>query len=278
MSTNEVITIFNHDEFGSVRALMIDGEPWFAGTDVAACLEYVKPNQAITDNVEREDIKKLTYKEISLYLADTANEWGNINSQGMRFINESGLYSLIFNSKMPKAKEFKKWVTSEVLPSIRKTGKYEIDKTKTGLDLIQEYRNMLDRWQEAEEQKLLIQQQHEEYKTYVKENKYDRYGKPNYDNKSFRQCAKEYGLNSANQLINILVGEGYGRRIKSKSNAFKPYHNFIDANNRETGYFHVTTSFKPGYGLVYQWRITPLGYEYFEEVLFEEYDDDYDEE
>lgn len=105
------IKIFENPEFGQVRTTVIDSEPWFVGKDVATALGYSNPRKAITDHVEEED-KGVT------------NRYTLGGNQSMTVINESGLYSLILSSKLPTAKKFKHWVTSEVLPSIRKTGGY----------------------------------------------------------------------------------------------------------------------------------------------------------
>lgn len=105
------ITVFNSTEFGSVRTTTIDGEPYFVGKDVATILGYSNPRDAISKHVDDED------KGVAK--CDTLG-----GRQEILFINESGLYSLIFSSKLPTAKKFKRWVTSEVLPSIRKTGGY----------------------------------------------------------------------------------------------------------------------------------------------------------
>ncbi|WP_435645316.1 phage antirepressor [Butyricicoccus porcorum] len=105
------IKIFENPEFGSIRTLQKDGEPWFVGKDMAAALGYSNPRKAIADHVDEED-KGVT------------NCYTLGGNQNMTIINESGLYSLILSSKLPTAKKFKHWVTSEVLPSIRKTGGY----------------------------------------------------------------------------------------------------------------------------------------------------------
>lgn len=105
------IQIFNNEEFGAIRTVVIDNEPWFVGRDVVMALGYKKPINAIYDNVEEEDTRK----------QGTPTNGG---IQQLLYVNESGLYSLIFGSKLESAKKFKKWVTSEVLPSIRKTGSY----------------------------------------------------------------------------------------------------------------------------------------------------------
>lgn len=107
------LQIFNSEEFGEIRTVTIDGEPWFVGKDVAKILGYVDPNKAIATHVDEED--KLNDKTAS-----------SLGQRGGWFINESGLYALIFGSKLESAKRFKHWVTSEVLPSIRKTGSYQM--------------------------------------------------------------------------------------------------------------------------------------------------------
>ena len=109
------IQVFNNSEFGEVRTLIIDGEPWFAGKDVAAALGYANATKAVIAHVDEED------KRVEAIPRESQN--GTLVTR-LAIINESGLYSLILSSKLPKAKEFKRWVTSEVLPAIRKTGHY----------------------------------------------------------------------------------------------------------------------------------------------------------
>ena len=108
------LQVFSNAEFGSVRSIMIDNEPYFVGKDVAEVLGYVDPNKAISMHVDEED--KLNDKTSS-----------SLGQRGGWLINESGLYSLILSSKMPKARQFKRWVTSEVLPAIRKHGVFAVD-------------------------------------------------------------------------------------------------------------------------------------------------------
>lgn len=106
------LQIFNNSVFGSIRTITIDGEPWFVGKDIAEALGYVNTKKALADHVDVED------KRGSQIVTP-----GGI--QTMTIINESGLYSLILSSKLPNAKMFKRWVTSEVLPAIRKAGHYD---------------------------------------------------------------------------------------------------------------------------------------------------------
>ena len=110
------IQVFTNEKFGKVRTLMINNEPWFVGKDVAVALGYKDTSDALKKHVDTED--KLTRR-----FADSGQ------SREMYIINESGVYSLVLSSKLPTAKKFKRWVTSEVLPSIRKTGGYVMPKT-----------------------------------------------------------------------------------------------------------------------------------------------------
>ena len=111
------LQIFNSEEFGDVRTMNIDGQPWFVGFDVADALGYKNQSDAITKHVLEEDRRVIQKSQITT-LADVPN-------RGFAFINESGLYALIFGSKLESAQRFKRWVTSEVLPSIRRTGSYQ---------------------------------------------------------------------------------------------------------------------------------------------------------
>lgn len=104
---------FENKEFGEIRTVVKDGEPWFVGKDVAEILGYSNPRKAVIDHVDEED------KMDGVTIRDSIGR-----KQIPVLINESGLYSLILSSKQPNAKKFKKWVTSEVLPSIRKNGGY----------------------------------------------------------------------------------------------------------------------------------------------------------
>ena len=109
------IQIFENKQFGQIRTLIKEDEPWFIGKDIAAALGYSDPKSAINDHVDADD------KQILQRGQNAALE---IPNRGMTIINESGLYSLILSSKLETAKAFKRWVTAEVLPSIRKHGEY----------------------------------------------------------------------------------------------------------------------------------------------------------
>lgn len=113
---DNALQIFKNQDFGKIRCVLIDGEVWFVGKDVALALGYKNTKDVLSKHVDDED------KTRGYQIATPSGK------QDMTLINESGLYSLILTSKLPKAKEFKRWVTSEVLPSIRKTGMYVNDK------------------------------------------------------------------------------------------------------------------------------------------------------
>lgn len=112
MTDNEII-LFKHEEFGEIRTLNIDGEPWFVGKDIAVALGYSAPRNAIQAHVDNED-------KTTALIQCTGSEY----KSNAVIINESGLYSLILSSKLPSAKKFKHWVTAVVLPSLRKHGAY----------------------------------------------------------------------------------------------------------------------------------------------------------
>lgn len=105
------IKVFENDAFGSVRTIDHEGDVWFVGKDVAEILGYTNPSKALADHVDEED--KLNNESLS-----------SLGQRGGWLINESGLYSLVLSSKLSTAKQFKRWITKEVIPSIRKTGGY----------------------------------------------------------------------------------------------------------------------------------------------------------
>ena len=145
---NNEIKIFEHEQFGSVRTIIIDGQPWFVGKDVADALGYSKSRNAIAQHVDEED------KTPALIQGGCST-----GTQKTIVINESGLYCLILKSKLETARQFKRWVTSEVLPSIRKYGMYATEQT---ID------NVLNGTEEAE--KLFIQIKEEKLRTRELEN------------------------------------------------------------------------------------------------------------
>lgn len=139
--------IFENQEFGAVRTVELDGEPWLVGKDVAQALGYSNPRKALADHVEEED-KGVTK-------CDTL---GGV--QEMTIINESGLYSLVLSSKLPGAKKFRRWVTAEVLPAIRRTGGYRMPK---------DYPSALRALADAEEEKLALRAENEQQRQAIAE-------------------------------------------------------------------------------------------------------------
>lgn len=109
---NEIM-VFDHERFGRLRGIEIDGESWLVGKDVAERLGYQNPSKALADHVDDED--KLNNESLS-----------SLGQRGGWLINESGLYSLVLSSKLPQAKAFRHWVTHDVLPALRKTGEYKL--------------------------------------------------------------------------------------------------------------------------------------------------------
>lgn len=121
---NNQLEIFKNEEFGEVRVSIIDNEPWFVGRDIAEVLGYSRPAKAILDHVDDEDKDEVPIQDSIGRMQKTP------------VINESGLYGLVLSSELPEAKKFKRWVTSEVLPSIRKNGMFAVDELLDNPDLL----------------------------------------------------------------------------------------------------------------------------------------------
>ena len=192
--------IFKNDEFGQVRIVEINNEPYFVGKDVAEALGYAKPENAISNHVDDED------KTTTLIQGTGSNYKSNAVC-----INESGIYSLVFGSKLPTAKKFKRWVTHEVLPSIRKTGSYGIP------------RNYAEALQLAADQakQLLEQKPKVEFFDAVAESK---------DAIEIASVAKVLGVPGVgrNKLFEFLRNH----KIPMRNN--QPYQKYVDA-----GYFRI---------------------------------------
>lgn len=153
------LKIFENPEFGSIRTVMINNEPWFVGKDVAEVLGYSNPRDALKKHVDSED------KGVAN--CDTLG-----GSQELTIINESGLYSLILSSKLPTAKEFKRWVTSEVLPSIRKHGAYMTANTLEQALLSPDYLiRLATALKNEQEQRKLLEEKNEQQRSKIEEDK-----------------------------------------------------------------------------------------------------------
>ena len=153
---NDNLTVFTNEEFGTMRILTIDGDSWFVGKDVAMILGYSNTRDALAAHVDEEDKTVIQKSEIATL---------EIPNRGLTVINESGLYSLILSSKLPAAKKFKHWVTSEVLPSIRKNGGYILGQETLSDDellakaLLVAQNKIAERDQRIAEQQQIIEEQ-----------------------------------------------------------------------------------------------------------------------
>ena len=203
------IKIFENAEFGSVRTLVINGEPYFVGKDVAEILGYANTSKALIDHVDDED--KLNNETLS-----------SLGQRGGWLINESGLYSLILSSKLPNAKKFKRWVTSDVLPAIRKTGSYSIQ-NKPDSYTIEDPAARARRWAEEYEEKKALEAKIEEQKPLVEYAEHIQASKDVIDMKSMAKLASKNGIKiGRNKLFSFLRD----RKILDRENI--PYANYMD--------------------------------------------------
>ena len=217
------IKIFENEEFGSVRTMEINGEPYFVGKDVAEILGYANTSKALIDHVDDE--AKLNNETLS-----------SLGQRGGWLINESGLYSLILSSKLPTAKKFKRWVTSEVIPSIRKNGYYDMRESKTDSYMIDDPAERARRWAEEYEEKKLLECKVTELKP--KADYFDGL----VDSKlltTFRDAAKEFQM-SPKSFNKWLTDHGYIYR--DRHGIIKPYEQY-----RKSGLFQLK-DFKTPHG------------------------------
>ena len=227
------IQIFENNEFGKVRTVVINDEPWFVGKDVTRILGYTNASKALTDHVDSED--KLNNESLS-----------SLGQRGGWLINESGLYGLIISSKLPSAKKFKRWVTSEVLPAIRKTGSYAVP---------HDYLSALKALVASEEakQKLLTENTVMKPKAEYFDCLVDRNLLTN-----FRTTAKELHLKQK-QFIDWLLKKKFVYRDQKGS--LQPYSEYAD-------YFHIKDiKSAAGSWVGTQTFITPKGKEAFRLML-----------
>lgn len=223
------LQVFKHEEFGNVRVVEIDGEPWFVGKDVAEALGYSDINKAVAMHVDDDD-KKLNDK--------TSSSFGQ---RGANLINESGLYSLVLSSKLSTAKKFKRWVTSEVLPSIRKHGLYAIDELVANPDLLFEtvkaYREEREKTKKLQERNDILEIETKQQQEVIKELK----PKADYTDIILKhpglititQIAKDYGM-SAREMNDLL----HEMNIQYKQNGQR----VLYAKYANNGYVHSETS------------------------------------
>lgn len=230
------ITVFENTEFGSIRTMEINGEPHFVGKDVALILGYAKPRNAIAVHVDEEDKK----------VAPIQGDLGG--TQEMTIINESGLYSLILSSKLPKAKGFKHWVTSEILPSIRKTGSYSVHQ-KVDSYMIEDSIARAKRWIEEEEERrtLKLTVEHQKPMVMLAEERIDKKG-----------C---YSLTDVTKSLHFKRGQ-ITRWAKSQGFIHKT---LAEVNNKGKEYFKVYSTD----GVHNQIGITENGLDYINKHAYE---------
>ena len=203
------IKIFENEEFGSVRTLEINGKPYFVGKDVADILGYQSGSLDINRHVDEDDREKVMIFD------------GNQDKESI-IINESGLYSLILSSKLPNAKKFKRWVTSDVLPAIRKTGSYSIQ-SKPDSYTIEDPAARARRWVEEYEEKKALEAKIEEQKPLVEYAEHIQASKDVIDMKSMAKLASKNGIKiGRNKLFSFLRD----RKILDSENI--PYANYMD--------------------------------------------------
>lgn len=188
---NELM-VFNNAEFGNVRTMEINGEPWFVGKDIAVALGYKNTRDALLIHVDEEDKNTVAIHD------------GNKGNPNQTIINESGVYALIFGSKLPNAKKFKHWVTSEILPTIRKTGTYLIAQHKPDSYMIENPADRARRWAEEYEEKLMLEQKNTE----LSEQNY----KLEADNKRLTPMAK-YARDIFNKNTELISIDMVGREL-----------------------------------------------------------------
>lgn len=222
----EQIKIFNSDEFGSVRTIIIDGEPWFVGKDVAASLGYKDTSDALKKHVADED-------KLTRCFTDSGQ------NRQMYVINESGLYSLIFGSKLESAQKFKHWVTSEILPSIRKNGIYATDKViddilnnpDFGIELLTKLKEERAARVEAEKTNAILMHVNKTY--------------------TMTEIAKEIGLKSAVELNKILSEKKIQYKVNGTWVMYSDYSN--------CGYEEIKQEVLDNGHVIYHRKITQLG-------------------
>jgi prophage antirepressor-like protein len=249
LSLSENIKIFNNAEFGEIRVMLIDDDPWFVGKDIAVALGYAKPENALSAHVDEQD------KTTTLIQGDGSNYKSKTT-----IINESGLYSLIFSSKLESAQRFKHWVTHEVLPSIRKHGMYMTDNLlETAIANPDFVIGLIQNMKAEKEKSAALQMQNKQLceKNEEMQPKADYFDDLVAWNVStnFRSTAKELCI-PERLFIKMLISDGYIYRDKSKG--------ILPKAGKGDGLFAVKEycNQKNKHGGV-QTRVTPKGRETF---------------
>lgn len=220
------LTVFNNEEFGEIRTVIIDNKPWFVGKDVAVSLGYKDTSDALKKHVADED-------KLTRCFADSGQ------NRQMYIINESGLYALIFGSKLESAKRFKHWVTSEVLPCIRKNRIYATDNVidnilnnpDFGIELLTRLKEERSARVEAERTNSILMHVNKTY--------------------TMTEIAKEIGLKSAVELNKILSDKKIQYKVNGTWVMYSDYSN--------CGYEEIKQDVLDNGRVIYHRRITQLG-------------------
>lgn len=236
------LQIFKNEKFREIRTVAIDGEPWFVGKDVAEALGYSNASKAASVHVSEED------RVLKTLEADSQN--GNVVKTQTALINESGLYALIFGSKLESAKRFKHWVTSEVLPSIRKHGIYATDKViddilnnpDFGIELLTKLKEERAARVEAERRNAILMHVNKTY--------------------TVTEIAKELGLKSAIQLNKILAEKKIQYQVNGTWVMYSRY--------SDLGYEEIKQEVLDSGRVIYHRRITQMGREFILKLFADE--------
>lgn len=244
------LTVFNNEEFGEIRTITIDGEPWFVAADVCSALDIGNPSQAIS---RLDDDEKMT-------LTTNEGHSGKVGgAQMLNVISEAGLYSLILKSRKPEAKAFKRWVTHDILPTIRKTGGYMTDEllTKCQKDpnvmfaFAEELLKLRDKTNVLESKLDVAQPKADFYDTFVSPNKCT----------GLRDTAKELGI-SERKFVNFLIDEKYLYRTPAQQ--LRPY-----AKKSNEGLFETKDWYTKSDIVKIRVLFTPQGKQFFHKKLIE---------
>ena len=173
------LKIFENEQFGSIRTIEINSEPWFVGKDIATSLGYANTKDALSTHVDEDDkriLQRSDFATLENHIPKSAFPVNFVNAEipnrGLTIINESGVYALVFGSKLPTAKEFKRWVTSEVLPSIRKHGAYMTPETLEAAILNPDYLiKLATALKNEQEQRKLLEEKNEQQRSKIEEDK-----------------------------------------------------------------------------------------------------------
>ena len=239
------LTVFNNEEFGEIRTMTIEGEPWFVAADVCRALEIGNPSMAV---------ERLDDDEKGISTIDTLG-----GKQRMTIINEPGLYSLVLSSRKPEAKAFKRWITHDIIPTIRKTGGYVNDAAQ----FIDSYFGQLDSAQKHaltmifnESKRMTVQLKEQAPKVDF----YDTFVSPNKCT-GLRDTAKELGI-SERKFVNFLIDEKYLYRTPAQQ--LRPY-----AKKSNEGLFETKDWYTKSDFVKIRVFFTPQGKQFFHKKLIE---------